>query len=87
MSYNNYIERALCPSSGSAPSGEETGLIMSKAQTPSQIKAEMSLRKHVLLKACLEALNQIPNQPLKDGFFSSTDALAAQLSQFLQESR
>ncbi len=60
---------------------------MSNAQTPSQLKAEISLRKHVLLKACLEALNQVPNHRLKDSLFPSTYALAAQLSQILKESR
>ncbi|EIW9153887.1 cobalamin biosynthesis protein CbiX, partial [Klebsiella pneumoniae] len=35
---------------------------MSKALTPSQLKAEFAAEKDFLLKACLSALNQIPNQ-------------------------
>lgn len=58
---------------------------MSNAQTPSQIKAEVTARKDVLLKACLEALNQVPNHRLKDNLFPSTYALAAQLDQILRE--
>lgn len=57
---------------------------MTNAQTPSQLKAEITARKDVLLKACLEALNQIPNHRIKDGLFPSTYALAAQLSQILR---
>lgn len=33
---------------------------MSKALTPSQLKAELETQKDALLKACLYALNEIP---------------------------
>lgn len=87
MSYNNSIETAISLSSGNAPSGDRKMIIMSKAQTPSQLKAEITERKDVLLEACLEALNQIPNQHLKNNLFPSTYALAAQLSRILTETR
>ncbi|HCL6314810.1 TPA: cobalamin biosynthesis protein CbiX, partial [Citrobacter freundii] len=37
---------------------------MSKALTPSQLKAELETQKDALLKACLYALNEIPNRRL-----------------------
>ncbi len=57
--------------------------IMSKALTPSQLKAELDTQKDALLKACLYALNEIPNRRLS-GPYSSTYALAAQISKLLQ---
>ncbi len=56
--------------------------MMSKALTPSQLKAEFAAEKDFLLKACLSALNQIPNQRIS-GPFPSTYALAAQISKLL----
>lgn len=49
---------------------------MSKALTPSQLKAELDTQKDALLKACLYALNEIPNRRLS-GPYPSTYALAA----------
>lgn len=37
---------------------------MSQAITPSQLKAELETEKDVLLKACLYALNEIPNRSI-----------------------
>ncbi|WP_159185373.1 cobalamin biosynthesis protein CbiX [Klebsiella pneumoniae] len=56
---------------------------MSKALTPSQLKAELDTQKDALLKACLYALNEIPNRRLS-GQYPSTYALAAKLDQLLQ---
>ncbi|HGU9610461.1 TPA: hypothetical protein ACNBZ6_005409 [Escherichia coli] len=52
---------------------------MSKALTPSQLKAELETQKDALLKACLYALNEIPNRRLS-GPYASTYALAEQVS-------
>ncbi|WP_228671045.1 cobalamin biosynthesis protein CbiX [Klebsiella pneumoniae] len=60
--------------------------MMSKALTPSQLKAEFAAEKDLLLKACLSALNQIPNQRIS-GPFPSTYALAAQISKLLPSRR
>ena len=57
---------------------------MSYAKTPSQHKAEITAQKDIFLKACLEALNQVPNQRLANPLFQSTYELAAQLSRFLK---
>ncbi|EDS3898565.1 cobalamin biosynthesis protein CbiX [Salmonella enterica subsp. enterica] len=56
---------------------------MSKALTPSQLKAELDTQKDALLKACLYALNEIPNRRLS-GPYPSTYSLAAKLDQLLQ---
>ena len=55
---------------------------MSKALTPSQLKAELETQKDALLKACLYALNEIPNRRLS-GPYASTYALAEQVSKLL----
>jgi hypothetical protein len=68
---------------GSAPTGAGV-TIMSKALTPSQLKAELETQKDdALLKACLYALNEIPNRRLS-GPYASTYALAEQVSKLLQ---
>jgi hypothetical protein len=56
---------------------------MSKALTPSQLKAELDTQKDALLKACLYALNETPNRRLS-GPYASTYALAEQVSKLLQ---
>ncbi|EFB1322668.1 cobalamin biosynthesis protein CbiX [Escherichia coli] len=56
---------------------------MSKALTPSQLKAELETQKDALLKACLYALNETPNRRLS-GPYASTYALAEQVSKLLQ---
>lgn len=43
---------------------------MSKALTPSQLKAELDTQKDALLKACLYALNEIPNRRLSGPYSS-----------------
>lgn len=60
---------------------------MSYAKTPSQHKAEITTQKDIFLKACLEALNQVPNQRLANPLFPSTYELAAQLSRFLKKGK
>jgi hypothetical protein len=57
---------------------------MSKALTPSQLKAELDTQKDALLKACLYALNEIPNRRLSGPPYASTYALAEQVSKLLQ---
>ncbi|MDV5550513.1 cobalamin biosynthesis protein CbiX [Klebsiella pneumoniae] len=47
---------------------------MSKALTPSQLKAELETQKDALLKACLYALNEIPNRRLSGPYASTVCA-------------
>ncbi len=54
---------------------------MSKALTPSQLKAELETQKDALLKACLYALNEIPNRRLS-GPYASTYALSRSVNCF-----
>ncbi|EOY9851159.1 cobalamin biosynthesis protein CbiX [Escherichia coli] len=59
---------------------------MTTFTTPSQLKKEVETEKDLLLCACLEAFNQLPNQLLQ-GAFPSTYALAAKLNQLLQQTK
>lgn len=59
---------------------------MTRPQTPSQLKAELESQKDLLLKACLHALNEIPDTRLS-GPFPSTYALAAQLDRLIQSTK
>jgi hypothetical protein len=60
---------------------------MTTVTTPSQLKKkEVESQKELLLRACLEAFNQLPNQRLQ-GAFTSTYALAAKLDQLLQQTK
>ncbi|EOE4813592.1 TPA: cobalamin biosynthesis protein CbiX [Escherichia coli] len=59
---------------------------MTTVTTPSQLKKEVESQKELLLRACLEAFNQLPNQRLQ-GDFTSTYALAAKLDQLLQQTK
>lgn len=59
---------------------------MTTVTTPSQLKKEVESEKELMLRACLEAFNQLPNQRLK-GAFPSTYALAAKLNQLLQHTK
>ncbi|HCE1098512.1 TPA: cobalamin biosynthesis protein CbiX [Escherichia coli] len=59
---------------------------MTTFTTPSQLKKEVETEKDLLLRACLEAFNQLPNQRLQ-GAFPSTYALAAKLNQLLQQTK
>ncbi|ECS7744020.1 cobalamin biosynthesis protein CbiX [Salmonella enterica subsp. enterica serovar Java] len=59
---------------------------MTTFTTPSQLKKEVETEKDLLLCACLEAFNQLPNQCLQ-GAFPSTYALAAKLNQLLQQTK
>ncbi|WP_061800052.1 hypothetical protein [Serratia ficaria] len=56
---------------------------MTKSVSPSQLKAELESQKDALLKACLYALNEIPNRRL-NGLYPTTYQLAAQLEKVLQ---
>ncbi len=38
---------------------------MTTVTTPSQLKKEVESQKELLLRACLEAFNQLPNQRLQ----------------------
>ena len=59
---------------------------MTTVTAPSQLKKEVESQKELLLRACLEAFIQLPNQRLQ-GAFQSTYALAAKLSQLLQQTK
>ena len=59
---------------------------MTTVTTPSQLKKEVESQKELLLRACLEAFNQLPNQRLQVAL-QSTYALAAKLSQLLQQTK
>ncbi|EDH0304122.1 cobalamin biosynthesis protein CbiX [Salmonella enterica] len=59
---------------------------MTTVTTPSKLKKEVESEKELMLRACLEAFNQLPNQRLK-GAFPSTYALAAKLNQLLQHTK
>ena len=59
---------------------------MTTVTTPSQLKKEVESQKELLLRACLEAFTQLPNQRLQ-GALQSTYALAAKLSQLLQQTK
>ena len=59
---------------------------MTRVPTPSQLKKEVVSQKELLRRACLEAFNQLPSQRLQ-GAFQSTYALAAKLSQLLQQTK
>ncbi|WP_234284533.1 cobalamin biosynthesis protein CbiX [Escherichia coli] len=59
---------------------------MTTFTTPSQLKKEVESEKELMLRACLEAFNQLPNQRLQ-GAFPSTYALAAKLNQLLQHTK
>ncbi|ECP2897663.1 TPA: cobalamin biosynthesis protein CbiX [Salmonella enterica subsp. enterica serovar Saintpaul] len=59
---------------------------MNTFTTPSQLKKEVETEKDLLLRACIEAFNQLPNQRLQ-GAFPSTYALAAKLDQLLQQTK
>ncbi|WP_319950378.1 cobalamin biosynthesis protein CbiX [Klebsiella pneumoniae] len=50
------------------------------------MKKEVETQKELLLCACIEAFNQLPNQRLQ-GAFPSTYALAAKLNQLLQQTK
>ncbi|EEK7837006.1 cobalamin biosynthesis protein CbiX [Salmonella enterica] len=63
---------------------------MTTVTTPSQLKKEVESQKELLLRACLEAFNQLPNQlpnQRLQGAFTSTYALAAKLDQLLQQTK
>lgn len=59
---------------------------MTTFTTPSQLKKEVETEKDLLLCACIEAFNQLPNQRLQ-GAFPSTYALAAKLNQLRQQTK
>ncbi|HAV1859004.1 TPA: cobalamin biosynthesis protein CbiX [Enterobacter hormaechei subsp. steigerwaltii] len=59
---------------------------MTTVTTPSQLKKEVESEKELMLRACLEAFNQLPNKRLQ-GAFPSTYALAAKLNQLLQHTK
>ncbi|HDS5457680.1 cobalamin biosynthesis protein CbiX [Escherichia coli] len=59
---------------------------MTTVTTPSQLKKEVESEKELMLRACLEAFNQLPNQRLQ-GAFPSTYALATKLNQLLQHTK
>lgn len=59
---------------------------MTTVTTPSQLKKEVETQEDLLLRACLQAFNQLPNQRLQ-GVFPSTYALAAKLNQLLQQTK
>ncbi|HCW6884417.1 TPA: cobalamin biosynthesis protein CbiX [Escherichia coli O25b:H4-ST131] len=63
---------------------------MTTVTTPSQLKKEVesqqAIQQAMMLRACLEAFNQLPNQRLQ-GAFPSTYALAAKLDQLLQHTK
>ncbi|EGJ0035095.1 cobalamin biosynthesis protein CbiX [Salmonella enterica] len=59
---------------------------MTAVTTPSQLKKELESQQALMLRACLEAFNQLPNQRLQ-GAFPSTYALAAKLDQLLQHTK
>jgi hypothetical protein len=41
---------------------------MTTVTTPPQLKKEVESQKELLLRACLEAFNQLPNQRLQGAF-------------------
>ncbi|EEX2301654.1 cobalamin biosynthesis protein CbiX [Escherichia coli] len=51
---------------------------MTTVTTPSQLKKEVESQKELLLRACLEAFNQLPNQRLQ-GAFPSTYVSASDI--------
>ncbi|EGD4232496.1 cobalamin biosynthesis protein CbiX [Salmonella enterica subsp. enterica serovar Meleagridis] len=56
---------------------------MNTVTTPSQLKKEVESQKDVLLRACFDALNQLPNKSLR-GLFPTTEVLAEKIAQVLQ---